>query len=255
MKKQRFNPDEGFSLLEVLVAILIVTFFTTVAMQMMVISAAFKAKAKEYTTAATLIEKDLENVRNLANAYRFPTIASPAPTVNANSLILSSVNGLSNNDNIQLQGASNSYTGSSPVSSPTPRITISPAITSTPPGLGTTVVSNTSCKATSANSDQGLANYLKTNIESTVTSSPTPITISSVSYKSVVGNPYTLPNTGKKIWLMRNDSYDFTGSVSPYDVLRLNYVVVKDNGNTPSTNVIAKLSSEVIPYASFQCIQ
>ncbi|WP_413175651.1 type IV pilus modification PilV family protein [Anabaena azotica] len=257
MKKLKCNPDTGFSLLEVLVAILIVTFFTTVAMQMMVISAAFKSKAKQYTTATTLIEADLENVRNLADQYRFPTLASPTPSPSATSLVLSSGNGLNAGDKIQFDGFPQIYTiqTPNPIPSNTPTIIISPAMTVSPrPAIGNTVVSKTSCSAKLANADIGLGNDLLNSIQSTVNSSPT-VSISSITYKPVVGNPFTLTNTRNKIWLMRNDSYNFTGSVEPYDVLRIDYVVVTDNNNTPSNNVIAKLSSEVIPYASLQCIR
>ena len=88
MNKPRFDPDSGFSLLEVLAAILIVTFFTTVAMQMLVISTAFKARAKEYATAANLIQQDLENIRSLADNYKFPTLTA-VPAVGATTISLS----------------------------------------------------------------------------------------------------------------------------------------------------------------------
>lgn len=258
MKKPKCDPDSGFSLLEVLVAIVVVTFFTAVAMQMVVISAAFKAKAKVYTTATNLIQKDLENIRNLANQYKFPKLSS-VPSAGANSITLSSTQGLLNGEKIQFQGTADEYTLS--ISGAT--TTISPVLNKVPPDDTTTspttratTVSNTSCSATSANSDKGLANKFMTSTSVVATVSNSATTISGVAYKPVVGaNPFTIPNTQTKLWLMRNDSYDFTGSVAPYDVLRVNYVVVKGNNSSPSSNIIAKLSSEVIPYASFQCIK
>ncbi|MBD2293557.1 type II secretion system protein [Anabaena sphaerica FACHB-251] len=248
MKKPKCDPDAGFSLLEVLVAILIVTFFTAVAMQMVVISAAFKAKAKVYTTATNLIQKDLENIRNLAIQYKFPTLSS---VPSAGTITLSSTEGLLNGEKIQFQGTPDVYTLT--ISGAT--TTISPVINKVPASNATTV-SNTSCSATSANSDKGLANRLMTSPSLVATVSGSATTISGIAYKPVLGaNPYVIPTTQKKLWLMRNDSYNFTGSVAPYDVLRVNYLVVKDNNGSPSTNIIAKLSSEVIPYASFQCIK
>jgi prepilin-type N-terminal cleavage/methylation domain-containing protein len=252
MNKPRFHPDSGFSLLEVLAAILIVTFFTTVAMQMLVISTAFKARAKEYATAANLIQQDLENIRSLADNYKFPTLTA-VPAVGATTISLSpspSPSGLANSDKVQFQGRPNVYiltiSGGS--------TTISPGII-TQPTANATLVSNTTCSATSASA--GLGNFLMTNIQSTV-STTTTLTVSGVTYNSVIGNPFTLPNTQQKIWIMRNDNNNYTGAAIPYDTVRVNYLVVRDKNNAPSTStsdIIAQLTSEVIPNASLQCIR
>jgi type II secretory pathway pseudopilin PulG len=259
MKKPKYHLESGFSLLEVLSAILIVTFFTAAAMQMMVISAAFKAKAKEYTTAANLIEKDLETVRNIAAQYEFPIVASPVPTLGATAITLSSGKGLKQDDKIQFSGSSNVYsiTAPSPIPSASPTIIITPGIISPAPSASTRVGSNTVCSATSAST--GLANYLQqiTQGSAYIDSSKTfSITEggASVIYGAVVGaNPYIIPDTSKKLWLMRNDN---NLNAAPYNVLQVRYLVVKDKNGSPSSNkIVAKLASEVIPNASFQCIQ
>jgi prepilin-type N-terminal cleavage/methylation domain-containing protein len=289
MNKPRFDPDSGFSLLEVLVAILIVTFFTTVAMQMVIVSTAFRARAKEYATAANLIQQDLENIRSIANQYEFPTISatpsptpspSDSPTVFPSVLVLSSDNGLKHNDKIQFPGSPNVYTITAPSPIPTanPTITISPGITPPPtPSLvstatpiaveiGTRVVSNTACSATSAST--GLGKKLKDKIATNVTTIPSELADnfteeqakSFTDYQAVNDySPYTITNTGLKLWMIRQDIVPEELARSPYDVLQVKYVVVRskdqDKDGKLDIEILAELSTEVIPNASFQCIR
>lgn len=291
MNKPRFHPDSGFSLLEVLVAILIVTFFTTVAMQMVIVSTAFRARAKEYATAANLIQQDLENIRSIANQYEFPTISatpsptpspSDSPTVFPSVLVLSSDNGLKHNDKIQFPGSPNVYTITEPTSIPTdtPTITISPGITPPPtPSLvstvtpvaveiGTRVVSNTACSATSAST--GLGKKLKDKIATNVTTIPSELAdnftvaqaASFTDYQAVNDySPYPITNTGLKLWMLRQDIVPTEADRSPYDVLQVKYVVFRNPSKDQDTDgkldieILAELSTEVIPNASFQCIR
>lgn len=298
MNKPRFDTDSGFSLLEVLVAILIVTFFTTVAMQMVIVSTAFRARAKEYATATKLIEQDLENIRSLANQYEFPTIsATPSPSATPSILSLSSGNGLKHNDKIQFLGSPNVYTITAPTSIPTanPTITISPGITPpptpspgstvtpTPVGIGTRVVSNTVCNPTPSptaspttppDTTKGLAKYLFDVTQSATyvssspafTPSPVPTPTPTPTYKAVNNYaPYTIPGTQMRLWLMRSDSHNFIGATPPYDVLQVKYIVAGPEPrptssfygtlNTNAPKIVAELTSEVIPNASFQCIR
>ena len=283
MNKPRFDPDSGFSLLEVLVAILIVTFFTTVAMQMLVISTHFKARAKEYATAAKLIEQDLENIRSLAAAeYTFPTISAVSPVPSATptglSLSLSSGNGLSTGDNIQFPGSPNVYriAQPTPVPTATPTITITPWTTQSPtPATGTRVVSNTSCSAippgaTTPDPDTGLGKKLKDKIATNVTTIPSELAdnftdaqaASFTDYQAVNDyRPYTITNTGLKLWMIRQDIVPTEANRSPYDVLQVKYVVVrnpskdKDKDEKLDIEILAEFSTEVIPNASFQCIR
>ena len=63
------NQDQGFTLIEVLIAILIATIFVTVAMQMMVIATVFKVRAQEFSEATNWIQEDLEDVKFQASQY------------------------------------------------------------------------------------------------------------------------------------------------------------------------------------------
>ncbi|TAF11213.1 MAG: type II secretion system protein [Nostocales cyanobacterium] len=266
MKKQKCHPDSGFSLLEVVVAIVIVTFFTTVTMQMMVISAAFKAKAKDYTTATNLIQKDLELVRSKAVEYEFPLAsptpitlpnptASPSPTSMA--IPLTSVDGFDvvaspNQQEVQFEGTADVYKVVGKVTSPTPVVTISPIMTSQPPS-GSKLINNTLCNNSTIST--GLAEKLRLKtVTNLATPSPAP-TGNLAGYGSVSGYaPYTIPNTQKKLWLMRKDT---NVNTPPYDVLNIKYLVVKatTDGNPDPNQIVAKLSTEVIPNASFQCLK
>lgn len=266
MNKPRFDPDSGFSLLEVLVAILIVTFFTTVAMQMLVISTAFKARAKEYATAANLIQQDLENIRSLASEFQFPT-TSPTPAVGATTVTVSPVNnGLATGDKVQFEKSPYIYTIS--VSGST--VTITPALIEALATPTVRLVSNTVCNPTPSptaspttppDTTKGLAEKLRLNTQGNLGS--VTATYGGLTYTSVNNYaPYTIPGTQMRLWLMRND----TNSVNyPYDVLQVKYIVAGPEPtptssfygtlNTNAPKIVAELTSEVIPNASFQCIR
>lgn len=61
--------NQGFTLTEVLVAILITSVFVATAMQAVVIAAVMRVKAKQYAEATTWIQQDLEDVKFQASQY------------------------------------------------------------------------------------------------------------------------------------------------------------------------------------------
>lgn len=65
--------EQGFTLVEVLIAILITTLFVAVSMQAMVFAAVFKARAQQSAEATTWIQEDLEKVRFEASQYKDTT--------------------------------------------------------------------------------------------------------------------------------------------------------------------------------------
>lgn len=79
-KPQSPQQEQGFTLVEVLVAILITTLFVGVTMQSMVIAAIFKARAKQFTEATIWIQKDLENVKFLSTKEQLPFVAVSCST-------------------------------------------------------------------------------------------------------------------------------------------------------------------------------
>lgn len=71
------QQEQGFTLVEVLVAILITTLFVAVSMQAMVLAAVFKTRAQQYAEATTWIQEDLENVKYQASRYKDETECAP----------------------------------------------------------------------------------------------------------------------------------------------------------------------------------
>lgn len=67
------QQEQGFTLVEVLVAILVTTIFVAVSMQAIVLAAVFKTRAQEYAEATTWIQQDLENVKYQASRYKEET--------------------------------------------------------------------------------------------------------------------------------------------------------------------------------------
>jgi len=60
--------NQGFTLLEILVSILIGTIFVTASLQLIIFSAVFRVKAQESSEAKNLIAQDIENIRNAASS-------------------------------------------------------------------------------------------------------------------------------------------------------------------------------------------
>ena len=69
-KLQR-STEEGFTLLETLVAMLVATTFVAATMQAMVIAAYSRIRAQETSEATTLIQEDLEEVKFIATKERY----------------------------------------------------------------------------------------------------------------------------------------------------------------------------------------
>ncbi|TAE57157.1 MAG: prepilin-type N-terminal cleavage/methylation domain-containing protein [Nostocales cyanobacterium] len=276
MNKHRFHPDSGFTLLEVVVGIVVVTFFTAATMQMLATSAMFKARAKEFAAAANFIQKDLEAVRSLAGDFKFPTVGTAVspPNPAANTVIqLSGLDGIRDGDKFQFTGTPDEY----------PKTLTDPG----PPSRTVTVYTlNTTNKTITINSSPGLQSAVRANavlVSKTLCGAGTATGIAAefqtqklpatsnpgfpttgfsrgelpadyADYKSVSSTPEVLNDnqgnpTQKKLWVMRK--------ITPIaaDVLNVRYLVVKDNNGTPSNILVNQLSSEVIPNAAYQCIK
>lgn len=230
------QQEQGFTLIEVLVAILITTVFVATTMQAMVIAAVFKARAKQYSEATNWIQEDLESVRQQATVLGYTTL-SAIPTTNAttpptSSLSVSSSSGFQVDNRLQIGTINDTLFTISNISSN--NITVTPALTAaqiliTPVGTPVSLVASgstntTLCYANAQNN--GFGNLLSSNLPS----------IANSGTKTIAGATYTLTRTPS----VRN--------AAPYEVLEITYSVAK--GNEPA---IAKMNSEVIPNAAFQC--
>jgi prepilin-type N-terminal cleavage/methylation domain-containing protein len=85
MMQSRAKPrpdNQGFTMIEVIVGILLTLVFTAIAMQAMVMAMAIKVHGDELSEATNWIQQDLENVKTLANSLDYDgakyTISSTA---------------------------------------------------------------------------------------------------------------------------------------------------------------------------------
>jgi prepilin-type N-terminal cleavage/methylation domain-containing protein len=78
------QQEQGFTLVEVLVAILIVSVFIGTSMQAMVLATVFKVRAREYTKATTWAQEDIDNSRFQATLSNLPFVEDNAATASVN---------------------------------------------------------------------------------------------------------------------------------------------------------------------------
>lgn len=232
MFKKLLQRNQGFTLVEVLVAILIATIFISVTMQMMVIAAVFKTKAQEYTEATTWIQEDLDNVKYKAAKLQHTSLTAVAtPAINA--LQVADVDGFQAGDTLIIGTDSTDNTiATGGINTTTKTITLTAA-------LGTNWLVNTEVSATSkcnpASIEAGLADSLQDNITgSNLTAS---------------SNDFDIPKTGRtgKAYTMRRTTTIV--NAAPYNVLQVSYTVSPVSGGSS----IANFSTEVIPDAALQC--
>lgn len=237
--KKRLKPaEQGFTLVEVLVAILITTLFVGVAMQTMVFAAIFKAKAQEYTEATTWIQEDLEqNVKYQADSLQFPQTTLTTDAAKGASLItVASGSIFANNDTFRIGLDPNNYTISSVIGN---TLSITPALAADQV-QNAAVVATKRCNPSAQNA--GLADGLRDSITDTNhTDGITNITTND--------NPVSFTKnfrTGKTFSLSRTTTLSAT---SPYSVLEVTYSVAPQNAHTTLT-AAASATSNTLNVAS-----
>lgn len=233
------QQEQGFTLVEVLIAILITTIFVTIAMQAMVIAAVFKARAKQYSEATTWIQQDIENVKFQAGQLKYTQLT--ADTSGTNVLPVSSVIGFASGDTLRVGTNTTDYTISS-IGALT--ITINAALSGTQLN-GASVAATNPCKASS--STAGFGQSLKQNLSA----------VPSETSNSGTPDSGTRTITGKSYTLTRSRDVGGTDAVSGtctsnacYELLKLTYEV-KQGSESP----IATMYTEVLPNAALQCPQ
>ena len=242
-KPQLPQQEQGFTLVEVLIAILITTIFVTIAMQAMVIAAVFKARAKQFSEATTWIQQDIENVKFQAGQLKYTQLT--ADTSGIKVLPVSSVTGFANGDTLRVGTNTTDYTISS-IDPSASTITINTALSGTQLN-GATVVATNPCKATS--STAGFGQSLKQHLST--------VPVPSDTSNSGTPDSGTRTITGKSYTLTRSRDIGGTEAVSGtctsnacYELLKLTYEV-KQGSESP----IATMYTEVLPNAALQCPQ
>lgn len=262
LKKKLKPVEQGFTLVEVLVAILITTLFVGVAMQTMVFAAIFKAKAQEYTEATTWIQEDLEeNVEYEAATYQLlqTTLSANAAaaassisinTPNANAAI---INSFAINDTLRVGLDPTIYkvtavSGTGTGATATRTLTISPT-------LGSSQVQNAAVVATKrcnpnptlTNPEKyGLADGLRDSISDTDHSNG----ITDITNNDNIFN-FTKDSrrTGKNFIMSRTTTLSAT---PPYSVLEVSYSVAPENAHTTLTAAAATNTLNVTSATGFK---
>lgn len=231
------QPNQGFTLVEVLVAILITTLFVSVAMQSMVIAAIFKARAQEFSEATTWIQEDLENIKYQAANF---TLASTSLTTDVSStdtvLPVASVNGFQPGDTLVVGNDSTSNTIAS-VDTTANSITLTAALDTS--WLANTVIAANSpmCNPAVGARNAGFADGLRDRI-----------TTPSTNDFSTDSFPKTSNRTNKPFTMTRTTTL---ANTAPYNVLEVSYTITPTSGGSS----VASFYTEVIPNAALQCPQ
>lgn len=244
--RQRFlgRPQQGFTLAEVLASILITGAFTVAAFQALVVAAAFQADAKKFSEASNWIQEDLENIKIVAydlcqSRYVQRQLAQPS-LQNSNVITLgfipntapdyaeaqppagcpftSATDGLRVGDDLLIGSDANTNRIAS-ISGNT--VTLTSNLNSNR-SAGARVYAR--CRSGSQNG--GFGGYLQDLLPA----------LNNSGSKLIVNQTYTMTRTAT----VRN--------VAPFEILELNYRVQSANNN-----VIAQLSTEVVPNAFFRC--
>lgn len=226
-KQKLLQQEQGFTLVEVLVSILIATVFISVSMQAMVIAAVFKARAKQHSEATTWIQEDLENVKYRAAQLNYATLTAAAGTT-ATQLQVSSVVGFAVGDTLTVgTDATNNVISS--INAITSRLIINsgtPTLDSSQ-SSGVVVISTNQCNPTGVNPEnRGFAKSLQDNLP--------PLTNSGT--KTIVGKTFTLTRTTN------------VKNVAPYEVLEITY-----NVTPPTGSAVATIYTEMIPNVALLC--
>jgi len=226
LRRKSRQQEQGFTLVEVIVAILIATVFVSITMQAMVMAVILKARAKEYSEAINWVQQDLEQAKHRASRYKITTASGAA--LGATSITVASSAGFAVNDTILVGIDAQSYTITQ-VSGNT--LTISPALNNTTPnvyGPNLLVVNNTFCNA--PNSSSGFGQYFVNELNASQVINPSTKTFS----------------TGRQFTITRNP---IAVNAIPYNRLRIDYDVKSTQGGLS----VAKMNAEIIPDAALRC--
>lgn len=230
-KPKKLLHEKGFTLTEVMVAILITSVFVATAMQAMVIAAVMKVKARQYSVATNWMQEDLEGVRFTASQLGELTSDAAA---GSNSIFLSHVNTLAVSDLLTIGSESHSIQS---ISGNT--VTLNSALSNSF-AAGTKVLPINKCDPD--NDQEGFAHYLRKNLPDV------PLQVSTnIGEKTIAGSLYRLERDGPEegdTSVRPNINND-----KPFEVMKIKYEVKPDDGGT----TIARMYAEVIPDVAYQC--
>jgi prepilin-type N-terminal cleavage/methylation domain-containing protein len=224
-----FGENHGFTLVEIMVAALVMTLLVTNLLGLVVYAAMFRLKARQSSVARAWIQQDLENVKFNAAQFKVANLSADV-AVGATSISVNrtSIGGVSIaiGDTLKI-GTDSVFHTVSGISGTT--ITFTPAINIAQVSGVSVLPAGASgtqkfCNATS--STTGLAQALSADLA--------PVQLSS---QTLAGVTYTLNRTVTPI------------NATPYQTLAVAYSVVPSGGGAS----ILSLQTQVVPNAAFSC--
>jgi type II secretory pathway pseudopilin PulG len=229
----------GFTMLDSIVGILVISLFVGLAMQGLAVGALLKANARNYSEALAWIQQDMENVKYQAATYKSNSL-SLAAAANAASIVVASAIDFEINDKINIGTDTTAYTISG-ISGNT--LAISPNLATSIPVNAKVVATQSVRCGTSVNPPTittGFADGLRDKFvgtNSTATSNNYDIT-------------KTSSNSGKQLRLRRSTTL---ANAYPYNVLQVDYTVSEVFGNSSFGVSMANLRVEVLPDTALSC--
>jgi len=213
------HRQSGFTLIEVIVAMLVLSLFISIAMTGLSLSVVLKVRSRISTEATNWIQQDLEAVRSQANRISY-TLSTNA-TAGQPYITLASASGLVPNEHITIGRSNTIYTIHS-VNGNIVRLT-SNLLTSQP--ATSNILALDKCEATTVQS--GFAYVLQQTLPP----------LQNGGGRTISGRTYTL----------RRDA--IVSAEAPHEVLQIAYSVFAPNASLP----ISTMYTEVIPNVAFQC--
>lgn len=230
---RRQLPEAGFTLVEVIVAMLITAIFIVVSAQAITTAALIKARGLQISEANAWIQENLESVKVLAldtNQIEYTATTLNADAVSGQNIIsVDSARGFRVGDAVLIGADSVNNTVVS-INSETGQITLMSSLATTKT-RGTSVIAR--CRADTATGGYGA--YLNQNLPST-TSETANSNNPDRGTRRILGATHTLTRTAT------------VRDVAPFEVSQLDFTVTNEDGRT-----IATVSTEVVPNAYFQC--
>ncbi|MDX2211841.1 MAG: prepilin-type N-terminal cleavage/methylation domain-containing protein [Oculatellaceae cyanobacterium bins.114] len=213
------QTSQGLTLIEVLVAIVLISLFMSFGMMAIATTSVFKVRARTLTEVTNWIERDIEGVKYRVDQMTY-SLASNV-TAGQQNLPLNASYSLAAGEQIAIAGDSSIYVIQS-VSGNVVRLTTGLRFNA---AQNTPLIALSKCNATTSQS--GLAFALQQNLPPVISSTLT-----------VSGRPYTLTRQTT----IRNEA--------PFSILQLAYTVTPQGRPTTTT---ATVYTEVIPNATLQC--
>lgn len=231
--------QSGFTMIEVLVGMIILTLFIGIAMQGMVFASLLKSRAQQYSEAMNWIQQDLEEIKYQATKYKANVLSANA-AVNSTSIALSSADSFEVNDKIQIGTDTTTYTITNISGN---ALTISPNlavdIPANSPVLATESV-RCNKSATPATITTGFADGFRDRVVGSDLSTTS-------NYSDINKNS---SKTGKQYRVRRTLSL---ANIAPYNVVQVNYSVAEIYGTGSFGISVVDLYAEVLPNTSFAC--